>query len=136
MSPKPSLGGKSCQSGFRVDASQTLIVESAEALISQVFLSSVTACRARTLPVCPRRSHWCLRLLLRQTAILPDGSPTKTYLGVCAIQSALDSGRLMVETSEMAAYARFCPQNVMFVKHMAPPAHWKLEGRSQRLLWQ
>lgn len=103
MSPKPSVGGKICQRGLQVFASQTLTVESAEALTSQVFLRSVTVCRASTLPVCPCRSRWCCRLLVRQTPIDPDGSPAKTYLAVCAMLSALDSGSLIVDTRETAA---------------------------------
>lgn len=100
-SPKPSVGVKMAQSGLSVLESHTRIVPSADALISQFLRSSVTTSSAKTLPECPSRSQWCRRLVAFQTRIAPDGSPAKMKCEFCANDSALASGRRIVDTREV-----------------------------------
>lgn len=96
-SPKPSCGGCIFHTGLRVTAFHTLTVESAEAVMSQLFLPSCTHSNASTLRVCPTRSACTLRLLECHTRICPEGSPAKMYLSLCARHSALLSGRVSDE---------------------------------------
>jgi len=96
-SPKPSCGGCIFQTGLSVTAFHTLTVESAEALMSQLFLPSCTYSSASTLRVCPTRSACTLRLLACHTRICPEGRPANMYLSLCARHNALLSGRVSDE---------------------------------------